>query len=101
MNEITLLFESLMQELQIIKTYMANVSASAESTERFDKVWIDGQDVMLSLHISKRTLQYLRDTGVLPYSRINGKFYYKIADIENLLVKNYTASPLNADKPCK
>jgi hypothetical protein len=101
MNEITLLLESLMSEIQIIKAYMASSKQPMESPERFDKVWIDGQDVMLSLHISKRTLQYLRDTGMLPYSRINGKFYYKIADIENLLVKNYTASPLNANKPCK
>ena len=101
MNEVALFFESLMQEIQIIKTYMANASVASVSPERFDKVWIDGQDVMLSLHISKRTLQYLRDSGVLPYSRINGKFYYKIADIENLLVKNYTSSPLNSDKPCK
>ncbi len=101
MNEVALFFESLMQEIQIIKTYMANASAASVSPERFDKVWIDGQDVMLSLHISKRTLQYLRDSGVLPYSRINGKFYYKISDIENLLVKNYTSSPLNSDKPCK
>lgn len=101
MNEITLLLESLMQEIQIIKAYMVNAPASAESPERFDKVWIDGQDVMLSLHISKRTLQYLRDSGVLPFSRINGKLYYKISDIDNLLVKNYTASSLNVIKPCK
>lgn len=101
MNEITLLLESLMSEIQIIKAYMASSKQPTESPERFDKTWIDGQDVMLSLHISKRTLQYLRDTGMLPYSRINGKFYYKIADIENLLVKNYTASPLNANKPWK
>jgi hypothetical protein len=101
MNEITLLLESLMQEIQIMKAYIVNAAAVDKSPERFDKVWIDGQDVMLSLHISKRTLQQLRDSGVLPFSRINGKFYYKIADIENLLVKNYTASPLNADKSCK
>lgn len=101
MNEITLLLESLMQEIQIIKAYMVNTPASAESPERFDKVWIDGQDVMLSLHISKRTLQYLRDSGVLPFSRINGKLYYKISDIDNLLVKNYNASSLNVIKPCK
>lgn len=101
MNEIILLLESLMQEIQIIKAYIVNAAAVDESPERFDKVWIDGQDVMLSLHISKRTLQHLRDSGVLPFSRINGKFYYKIADIENLLVKNYTASPLTATKPCK
>ncbi|CAN1533326.1 Helix-turn-helix domain, group 17 [Spirosomataceae bacterium] len=101
MNEITLLLESLMSEIQIIKAYMANHKEPTESPVRFDKVWIDGQDVMLSLHISKRTLQHLRDSGVLPFSRINGKFYYKIADIENLLVRNYTFSTLNVARPCK
>jgi hypothetical protein len=59
-------------------------------TEAFKQSWIDGQDVMLALKISKRTLQTLRDTGILPYSRINGKFYYKVADLEELLESNYS-----------
>ena len=58
--------------------------------ERFNEAWIDGQDVMQTLHISKRTLQSLRDSGVLPYSRINGKFYYKVSDIEKMLEANYS-----------
>lgn len=57
--------------------------------EKFQEEWIDGQDVLLALKISKRTLQTLRDTNVLPYSRINGKFYYKVSDLENLLESNY------------
>ena len=52
--------------------------------------WIDGQDVMLALKVSKRTLQTMRDTGILPYSRINGKFYYKVEDLEKLLESNYS-----------
>jgi hypothetical protein len=64
-------------------------------TEKFKQEWIDGQDVMLSLNISKRTLQSLRDTGILPYSRINGKFYYKIADLEKLLESNYSSNLKN------
>ena len=59
-------------------------------TEKFKQAWIDGQDVMLALKISKRTLQTLRDTGILPYSRIYGKFYYKVADLEELLESNYS-----------
>lgn len=59
-------------------------------TEKFKQEWIDGQDVMLALKISKRTLQTMRDTGILPYSRIVGKFYYKVADIEELLESNYS-----------
>ncbi len=52
-------------------------------TEAFKQTWIDGQDVMLALKISKRTLQSLRDAGIIPHSRINGKFYYKVEIVKN------------------
>lgn len=58
--------------------------------EAFKQSWIDGQEVLFALKISKRTLQKLRDTGMLPYSRINSKFYYKITDLEKLLESNYS-----------
>lgn len=64
-------------------------------TEKFKEDWIEGQEVILALNISKRTLQSLRDNGTLPYSRINGKFYYKIADLEQLLESNYTRNLKN------
>ena len=54
--------------------------------------WIDGQDIMLALNISKRTLQTLRDNGTLPFSRISGKFYYKVSDIETLLSNHYVSN---------
>jgi len=52
--------------------------------------WIDGQDVMQALHISKRTLQTLRSNGALPYSRIGNKLYYLKSDILKILAHNYT-----------
>lgn len=64
-------------------------------TEKFKQEWIEGQEVILALNISKRTLQSLRDAGTLPYSRINGKFYYKIADLEKLLESNYSRNLKN------
>lgn len=64
-------------------------------TEKFKQEWIDGQQVIDALNISKRTLQSLRDNGTLPYSRVNGKFYYKVADLEKLLESNYSANLKN------
>ena len=64
-------------------------------TEKFKQEWIDGQDVIDALNISKRTLQSLRDNGTLPYSRVNGKFYYKVADLEKLLESNYSRNLKN------
>ena len=42
-------------------------------------------DVCRLLNISKRTLQYYRDTGVLPFAQIGHKCYYKREDVERLL----------------
>ena len=47
--------------------------------------WLDNQTVCQLLHISKRTLQYYRNIGKLPFSTVVGKCYYKIADVEKLL----------------
>jgi hypothetical protein len=52
--------------------------------------WIDGQIVMQALHISPRTLQTLRTNGILPYSRIGNKLYYRKQDILKILSDNYT-----------
>lgn len=60
------------------------------SLNQLKEEWIDAQVVMQTLHISVRTLQSLRDNGTLPFSRINGKFYYKVSDIEEMLEANYS-----------
>lgn len=55
------------------------------------KEWLDSQEVIEYLNISKRSLQQYRDDGVLPFSRIEGKLFYKRADILKILSKNYKA----------
>lgn len=47
--------------------------------------WLGNDDVCGLLQISKRTLQSYRDNGILPYSQIGRKCYYKVSDIENLI----------------
>lgn len=53
---------------------------------------LDNQDVMQLLNISPRTLQNYRNQGVIPYSKIEGKIYYKMKDIRTLIEKNYSKS---------
>ncbi len=88
MSELIDMILKLSQEIKWIRAYLGQFQKS--QLEHFIDAWIDGQDVMMALHISKRTLQSLRDNGTLPYSRINGKFYYKVSDLENLLESNYS-----------
>jgi Helix-turn-helix domain len=66
----------------------SEIEAAVENGSLED--WIDNQDVMQMLHISPRTLQTIRSNGILPFSRIGNKLYYRRQDIQRLLTNNYT-----------
>ena len=53
--------------------------------------WLDNQEVCLILNISKRSLQTYRDNGMLPYTQIGHKMYYKADDVKGII-------PVVADK---
>lgn len=90
MNEVIIMLTQLSQDFAVIKAFILALTKS--KLDSFKETWVDGQVVMQTMHISKRTLQTLRDNGTLPFSRINGKFYYKVSDLESLLETNYTTS---------
>ncbi len=50
--------------------------------------WLDNQDVTMLLDISPRTLQAYRDRGVIAYSQIGYKCYYKWEDVKSLIEKS-------------
>src|SRR6218665_2297662 len=50
-----------------------------------EEKWLDNQEVCLMLNITKRSLQTYKDKGLLPYSRLNRKNYYKRSDVQALL----------------
>lgn len=97
MNEVIKALLNLSSEVKEIKAHLNQLNKTR--LEKFNESWIDGQDVMQVLHISKRTLQSLRDNSTLPYSRINGKFYYKLSDIESMLESNYSTFKLVSNGP--
>ena len=41
--------------------------------------------VMSYLGISRRTLQYYRDNGLISYAAINSKFFYRVSAIDTML----------------
>ncbi|MFC4685850.1 helix-turn-helix domain-containing protein [Epilithonimonas pallida] len=50
-----------------------------------EEKWLDNQEVCLMMNITKRTLQTYKDKGLLPYSKLNRKNYYKRSDVKALL----------------
>ncbi len=54
----------------------------------FSEQWLDKQEVLQLLHISPRTLQRWRDMGLMPFSFIGGKMFFRKSVIESILYQN-------------
>ncbi|HSF71424.1 MAG TPA: helix-turn-helix domain-containing protein [Methylotenera sp.] len=50
--------------------------------------WLDSQQVLQLLNIKKATLKKWRSSGKIPFSKIGGKVYYNLKQIEEVLSKN-------------
>lgn len=60
-----------------------------KNSKKLSEDWLDNQDVMDLLKVSPRTLQSMRDSRILPHSKVGGKIYYKASAVEDLLNQNY------------
>ena len=66
------------------------ISTRLNAKEKEPKeVWLDNQEFMQLLKVSKRTAQHYRDTGLISFSQVGNKIYYKLADVEQLLKTHY------------
>jgi len=72
-----------MNELQELKQRVSDLER-----ELHREVWMDGQDMHDMLHISKRTLQHWRNSGLLPFYKIEQKVWYKRSEVEAVLEQN-------------
>jgi hypothetical protein len=51
--------------------------------------YLDNQEFLLLMKISKRTAQNWRDEGKISFSQVGNKIYYRLSDVEEVLQKNY------------
>lgn len=65
-----------------------NQRLTKQEKEPKDK-WLDNQELMQLLKISKRTAQHYKDSGLISFSQVGNKIYYKLSDIEELLRVHY------------
>lgn len=72
-----------------LKEFYKKVNELCQSSKSHQMDWLDNADVCRILNISKRTLQTYRNLGILGYSRIDRKTYYKRNDVNKLLEKLY------------
>lgn len=73
----------LLQEVKAISEYVKNNSTNAN-----DSLWIDNVELQEYLHISSKTIQRLRESGMLKYSKVRGKLFYRRSDVHAMLEQN-------------
>ncbi len=69
-----------------------NIEQRLKKIQYNNDVFLDNQEFLQVMNISKRTAQSWRDEGIISFSQVGSKIYYLFSDIEELLNKNYKKS---------
>lgn len=72
------------EEFNDLKQQIAEIREALLSKQQQEIVY-DNQDVMQLLKVSQRTLATWREEGVIKYSKIGAKIYYKPEHIQEML----------------
>jgi len=78
------------EDLHDFKLELIEAFKKALSTNHYhhSKTWLKSSEVMELLKISPGTLQSLRVSGTLPFSKIGGLIYYDSSEINRVLEEN-------------
>ena len=79
-------FSNLQNTLEELKVKIDTISKKPQ------EVFVDNQEFLFLMKISKRTAQTWRDEGKISFSQVGNKIYYKMGDVEELLNKYYVKS---------
>ncbi len=74
------------EEIQLLLSKLESIERSLRKEHPYiDDPILDTEDLMKLLKISRRSLQTWRDTGLIEFSQVNGKFYYRVSAINRML----------------
>ncbi|GAA6466022.1 helix-turn-helix domain-containing protein [Bacteroides thetaiotaomicron] len=79
-------YTMMLERISKLKNRVNNLYPNQEGI--LHEEWIENAELSHRLNISLRTLQSNRERGVIGFSTIGRKIYYKISDVEKLLKKN-------------
>lgn len=76
-------YQDLLKRLDQIQSEVSNKQKSTVDT------FVDTQEFIQIMNVSKRTAQSWRDEGIISFSQIGSKIYYRMSDVQALLDKHY------------
>ena len=94
MSELLPILSGIKHEMQTMNKSLSQMIKTHSTV--LSEEWITKDQVMAVLKISLRTLDSLKGSGQLPFSKIRGIIYFRSIDLENLLKLNYV-NPTSTD----
>ena len=85
-------YQELVNRLDTLNRKLEDKSKTPEET------FLDNQEFIQLMNISKRTAQTWRDEGIVSFSQIGSKIYYRMNDVKKLMDKNYKAAFSNKQR---
>lgn len=76
-------FDSFKKKLERIASLVPKQPSN--DTLCIEQEWIEGKELATSLNLPPRRLQHLRESGMLSFSTIGKKIYYRIFEVKLLL----------------
>ena len=80
-----------LEEIQNQIRELASKIAEIQQQNKAQK-WLSNAEARELLGVTSRTLQNYRDNGIISYSKVGSKIYYKASDIEDHLNAHYFAA---------
>jgi hypothetical protein len=76
-------------EINILLNKMDEIIKTIDKNNSKKEIkFLDNQEFIQLMNISKRTAQTWRDEGIVAFSQVGGKIYYQMKDIDALLENN-------------
>ncbi len=75
-------FKNIVERIEAIYAHLNQQNKTPKDS------FVDNEEFIKLMKISKRTAQVWRDEGIITFSQIGGKIYYRMSDIEALLNKH-------------
>ena len=74
------------EELEVIENRLKDIEKVLKKEQHhMEDPILDTEGVMTLLKVSRRSLQNWRDEGIIEFSAVNGKFYYRMSAIYKML----------------
>ncbi len=74
------------EQLEVIEDRLKEIEKVLKSEQHhMEDPILDTEDLMTLLKVSRRTSQNWRDQGMIEFSAVGGKFYYRLSAINKML----------------